>query len=100
MTDRIGVTKLNEILLNSMPDSWSNQACVQGFDCESITLKKVVNMFEHMEIAESIYEGVVEPSYKNIPGQTPTVLVTAGIIEENPPRLGIAPIKVRALASV
>ena len=25
--------------------------------------KKAVNMFDHMEIAETIYEGVVEPSY-------------------------------------
>ena len=62
-TDNIGVTELNEILLNSMPNIWSKQACVQGFDCESITLKKDDNMFEHMEIAESIYKGIVEPYY-------------------------------------
>ena len=30
----------------------------------SLLLKKTVNMFELMEIYESIYEGVVEPSYK------------------------------------
>ena len=37
-------------------------------------------MFESMEISESIYEGVVELSYKkNLPGQTPKVLVTSGI---------------------
>ena len=36
LTDNIGVTKLNEILLNSMPNSWSKQAYVQGFDCEYI----------------------------------------------------------------
>ena len=47
-----------------MPNSWSKQAYVQGFYCESITFKKAVNMFEHMEIVESIYEGIVEPSYK------------------------------------
>ena len=47
-----------------MPTSWSKQAYVQGFYCESITFKNTVNMFECMEIAESIYEGVVEPSYK------------------------------------
>ena len=46
-----------------MPISCSRQAYVQDFDCESINLKKVVSMFERMEIAESIYEGVVEPSY-------------------------------------
>ena len=34
-------------------------------------------MFEHMEISEYIYEGVVEPSYKNPLRQMPTVLVTA-----------------------
>ena len=50
---------MNEILLNSMPNSWSNQAYVQVFYCKSITFKKAVNMFELMEIAESIYEGVV-----------------------------------------
>ena len=30
----------------------------------SLLLLKFVNMFEGMEITESIYEGVVEPSYK------------------------------------
>ena len=34
--DKIGVTELNEIILNSTPNSWSKQAYVQGFDCESI----------------------------------------------------------------
>ena len=37
LNDKIGVTELNEILLNSMPNSWSNKSYVQGFDCESIT---------------------------------------------------------------
>ena len=40
------------------------QAYVQGFDCEFISFKKVVNMFDGMEIIESIYEGVVTPCYK------------------------------------
>ena len=40
LNDRISVTKLNEILLNSMPNIQSIQAYLQGFDCESITLKK------------------------------------------------------------
>ena len=35
-------------------------------------------MFERMEIAESIYEGAVEPSYKNRLGNMTTVLVSAG----------------------
>ena len=61
MTDKIGV-----ILLNSIPNSWYKQTYVKGFDCESITFKKYLNMFERMEIFESIYEGVVELSYKKI----------------------------------
>ena len=80
LTDKIGVTKLNEILLNSIPNSWSKQAYVQGFYCESITFKKAVNMFDCMEIYDSIYKDLVEPSYKNPLVQTPTVLVPSGKI--------------------
>ena len=67
LTDKIGITELNEILLNIMPNSWYKHAYVQGFDSESITFRKAVNMFERMEITESIYEGVVELSYKKPP---------------------------------
>ena len=70
------LTELNGVLLNSMTNLCSNQAYVQGFDCESITFKSAVSMIERMEIAESIYEGVVESSY--LLGHMPTVLVTAG----------------------
>ena len=56
-------------------------------------------MFERMKIAESIYEGVVEPSYKNLPGNIPTVLVTSGIREDNTPRIILAPQLERALES-
>ena len=34
-TDKIGITKLNQILLKIMPSIWSNHAYAQGFDCES-----------------------------------------------------------------
>ena len=44
-TDKIGVTKLNEILPNNFPNSWSKQAYVQGFDCESINLKSILICF-------------------------------------------------------
>ena len=63
-----------------MPNSWSKQAYIQGFDCEYITFKKSVNIFERMEIADSIYKGVVEPSYKKLLVKMPYVLVTAGKI--------------------
>ena len=58
MTDKIGMTELNEILLNSMPNSWSKKLYVQGFDYESINFKKSINIFERKEIHKSIYEGV------------------------------------------
>ena len=41
-----------------------NQAYVKGFDCEFITLKNSANMFEHMEISEYVYEGIVETSFE------------------------------------
>ena len=39
LIDKIGVTELNEIFLNSMPNSLRNQAYAQGYNCESITYK-------------------------------------------------------------
>ena len=37
LTDKISITRLNEILLNSMPNSWYKQAYLQSFDCDYIT---------------------------------------------------------------
>ena len=34
------------------------------FFVEAAPFKKTIYIFEHMEIDENIYEGVVEPSYK------------------------------------
>ena len=51
-----------------------------------------------MDISESIYEGVVTPSYnKNLLGQNPTVLDSVGIIEDNPPCQTLTPQDMRAL---
>ena len=33
--------ELDQFLLDIMPNGWSRQADVQGFDCETITLKKL-----------------------------------------------------------
>ena len=66
LNDKISIAKLNEILPNSVHTIWSIQTCVKGFNCESITLKKAVNMFERMETTEYTYEGLVEPTYKNL----------------------------------
>ena len=65
-----------------MPNFCYKQAYMKGFDCESISLEKYVNIFEWMEIAESIYEGTLDFFIKTLPMQTPTVLVISGIREE------------------
>ena len=57
-----GETELNEIIFKSMSNGWISQEYVQDFYCKYITLK-YVNIFEHIEIAESIYEVVVEHFY-------------------------------------
>ena len=64
LSDKIGVTKLNENLLNIIPNRCYEQAYVQGFDCGYISFKKDVIMLDRMEIAEYIYKSVVEPYYK------------------------------------
>ena len=63
LADKIDVTELNDIFLKSTPNSWSRQSYVRGFDWESILFKNTANMFERMETAEYIYNGVLEPSY-------------------------------------
>ena len=42
-----------------MPNIWSKKAYVQGLHYEYISFKTAVNMFEQIDIAESIYKGVV-----------------------------------------
>ena len=42
-----------------MHNSWYNQAYMQVFDSEYIWFKKAVNMFDQMDIAEYIYEGLL-----------------------------------------
>ena len=42
-------------------------------------------MFEHMEIYEYMYEGIVETSHLKKLGHLPTVLVTVGYKEEKLP---------------
>ena len=78
LTGKIGMTEINEILLNIMTNSWTKQAYVQGFDGGYITFKKSVKMFGRTNIAEYIDDGVVENSHKKLLGQMPTIMVTAG----------------------
>ena len=46
-----------------MTNGWSGQAYDNDFGFEAVNFQKHINMFEHMEIAKNINEGVVEPSY-------------------------------------
>ena len=50
--------ELNETISNSITNGISNQAYVPGFNCETVTYKKV-HYFEHMEFSENIFEGVL-----------------------------------------
>ena len=93
MADKINVVEINNILLNSMPNSWCKQASVLRFYCESTLILKYVNMFQRMEIAESIYEGVVTPSYKKYSGRCQLYGIQQGkesiirLVKYSPPRL-------------
>ena len=51
---------------------------MQGFDCETISYKKSVNMFERIEIADTVCEVAVKPYYKKLLEKMMTVLVTSG----------------------
>ena len=62
VSDKIVETEFNGILLNSIQNRSSDQAYVQGFYCENRLFLNIY-IFECMEIAETIYEDAVEPSY-------------------------------------
>ena len=57
-SNKLDGTESNEIIFNSTKNGWSKQAYVQGFECKTTTLKNV-NIFEHIKIAETIYEVIV-----------------------------------------
>ena len=63
ISDKICITDQYEILLNSISNIWSNQEYVQVFDSKSIHFKGAITMFDLMEIAEYIYEVVVELTF-------------------------------------
>ena len=82
-----------------MSNIWYKQSYVQGFDCEHILFQKALSVFEHMEIVESIYEGVVEPSYKTPTRVDANHAGPSGIREENTPHIRLTLRQVKALAS-
>ena len=50
---------INEILFHSILHGQDKQECLQGFYFEDVHFFKLVNMFEHTYMAESIHEGIV-----------------------------------------
>ena len=59
VSDKIGDTELNGILLNRITNGWRKKWYVKVLN-SNYYLKKDVNMFEHTETSETVYEGVVE----------------------------------------
>ena len=58
LTDKIGVTDLNEIILNNMTNIWSKQAYLQGFDCEYITFKNLftcLRVYKYLSLFMKVY---------------------------------------------
>ena len=64
ISDKFFVTEMNGIFLIGMPNIWSQKAYVKVFYCVYINFKAAINIFEYMEIAQSVYEGVIKPSYE------------------------------------
>ena len=50
--------------------NWSNQQFIQRFYFEVVKEEEDINTFEWIEIAENIYEGVVETSHKKTRAQS------------------------------
>ena len=55
---KIPPQELNKILLHAVPKSWAKQAYLQGWDFEMKSYKATCKLFEIIEVAEQIYEGV------------------------------------------
>ena len=48
------------------------------FDFEIVIFKQDINMFTRIEIAENMYEGILDLSCKNIPWKNPPMLAKSG----------------------
>ena len=64
LSETIGVTELNENCLTVCLVFGASKGMCRVSTASLLLFKKSVNMFERMDISESVYEGAVEPSYK------------------------------------
>ena len=60
-----------------MMKGWDNQVFIQGLYFKAVLFKQSINLFEGMEVAESIYEGVAGPYNNNILLWRSTVMFTS-----------------------
>ena len=56
--EKMDPRELNDTLLHAVPNGWTKQAYLQGWEFEGKSYKDTCNFFERMEIAEQVYEGV------------------------------------------
>ena len=63
-SNKIGDTELDENISHSTTDGWIRLEYVQGFYFEVVTFKQSIKMFEKIEIADNIFEGILDPYYK------------------------------------
>ena len=54
---KISQERLNDILLNAVPQGWANQAMVLVIDFESEYFRDTQELIKIMEAVEAIYEG-------------------------------------------
>ena len=56
-----GVTELKNILINIMPNIWSKQAYVHGFDCKPISKKQLtcLNAWGFWNISMKVYYKII-----------------------------------------
>ena len=72
-TKNIPPKEINEILIYALPNSWSKQAYLQGWDFKMKTFRETCAIFDLMEISEQVYKG--QTHSKKYLGHMPTMTV-------------------------
>ena len=53
-SNKMEMEELNEILLHEVPNGWSKQSYLQGWDFELNTYRETCSIFDHMEVDEQV----------------------------------------------
>ena len=51
---------------------------MQVFDFKDVNFNQAINMFEHMKVVKSSYEGVLELSYRKTTRNNPPMIAASG----------------------